>query len=58
MKKSKVILEIFEGQTPVYIFFDDIKKLCVAPQNLWVSVNNTMIKELKNVLSEANVVIK
>ena len=57
MKKSKVILEIFEGQTPVYIFFDDIKKLCVAPQNLWVSVNNTMIKELKNILGDKNVAL-
>ena len=56
MKKSQVLLEIFEGQTPVYIFFNDIKKLCIAPQKLWVDVNNTMIKELKNILGDENVV--
>ncbi len=57
IKRSQAILEIFEGDTPVYIYFNDIKKMLVAPRNLWVDVNATMFNELKNILGENNVVL-
>lgn len=57
MRKSQLFLEIFEGETPVYIYFMDIKKLLVAPRSMWTDVNPTMMKELKNILGEENVVL-
>ena len=57
MKKSQLILEIFEGTVPVYIYFEDEKKLLVAPRNMWTDVNLTMINELKNILGEKNVIL-
>lgn len=56
MRKSQLLLEIFAGGTPVYIYFEDIKKLLVAPRSMWTDVNPTMLKELKNILGEKNVV--
>ena len=55
-KRSQAILEIFEGNTPVYLYFEDEKKLLAAPRNLWVDINQTMFCELRNILGENNVI--
>ena len=57
MKKSQLILEIFEGSTPVYVYLNDVKKLFVCPKTMWVDANITMMNELKNILGEDNVVL-
>ncbi len=57
MKRVKNLLSIFEGFTPVYVYFEDHKKLSVAPKGLWVDVNDVLIRELKVVLREENVVL-
>ena len=56
--RAILLLSIFEGNTPVYIFLEDEKKLVIAPRKLWVSPNDVLIKELKNKIGERNIVIK
>lgn len=57
-ERAILLLSIFEGNTPVYIFFEDENKLVLSPRKLWISENDTLIKELKNKLGEKNVVLK
>ena len=57
MQKSQLILEIFEGSTPVYVYFSNVKKLFVCPKAMWVDANITMMNELKNILGEDNVIL-
>lgn len=56
-KRAKLLLSIFEGTTPVYIYYMDTKKLMKAPISMWVTLNNPLIKELKNQLGEENVAL-
>nr|MBP8855829.1 DNA polymerase III subunit alpha [Oscillospiraceae bacterium] len=52
------LLDIFSGEMPVYLHFEDDKKTVLAPKRLWVATNSTMLKELASVLGEQNVVVK
>ena len=56
--RAKVLLSIFEGTTPVYIFFEDEKTLKLAPRKMWVQLNDVLVKELKNQIGEKNVAVK
>lgn len=56
--KAKRLLEIFEGRTPVVFYLTDTKKQFKAPMNLWVDLNNVLVKELRYQLGEENVVTK
>ena len=58
MKRAKLLLSIFEGNTPVYVFFNDTRKLMQAPASLWVDLNDVLLKELKNQLGEDSVVVR
>ncbi len=55
MKKTKNLLEIFEGQTPVYVLFGDTNKLSVAPRSMWIFSNDVLIKQLCALLGEDSV---
>lgn len=48
-------LDIFQGTEPLYIFFEDIKKLTLAPRKMWVDFNTPLYKQLKVLLGEENV---
>lgn len=56
--KTQSILKVFQGSTPVIFYLADSKKQMKAPENLWVSINKPMIKELKLNLGEDCVVLK
>ena len=56
--RTKNLLSIFDGGFPVYIFFEDIQKLMRAPRDMWIDVNDVLVKELQNQLGEENVVVK
>ena len=57
-ERALLLLSIFEGSTPVYIFLEDEKKLILAPRKLWISKNDVLIRELKNKIGDRNVAVK
>lgn len=57
-KKAVRVLTIFDGRTPVMFYLTKSKRLVKAPANMWVSLNDVMIKELKYQLGENNVATK
>lgn len=56
--KAKRILDIFEGNTPVIFYLTNTNRKVKAPANMWVSLNEVMVKELKFQLGNSNVVAK
>lgn len=56
--RANLLLSIFEGNTPVYFFCKDTRKLLMAPAKLWVDYNDVLYNELKNQLGEENVVMR
>lgn len=57
-EKAVRVLDIFDGNTPVVFSLTDTRKSFIAPRNMWVSLNDVMIKELKYQLGSNNVVVK
>ena len=57
-ERAMLLLSIFEGTTPVYIFFEESNKLVLAPKRLWISKNDVLIEELKRKIGDKNVVLK
>ncbi|MBQ7133745.1 MAG: DNA polymerase III subunit alpha [Ruminococcus sp.] len=56
--KLKNLLDLFKGDTQVVLYLTDTNKKLLAPQSLWVKLNDTLIKELIYQLGEDNVVLK
>jgi len=54
---SQKYLAVFDGDTPVYVYFIEDKKLTLAPRNMWVSVCDVLIRVLKEELGEENVAL-
>lgn len=48
-------LQVFEGNCPVYVYFDDEKRLTQAPKKMWVEPNKVLFKELQRLLGNWNV---
>ena len=57
-KRATLLLSIFEGNTPVYFFCKDTRKLLMAPKKFWVDFNDVLFRELQNQLGEENVVMR
>ena len=53
-RKVRAIVNMFPGDSPVVVYFEDIQRRRGARATL----DNRMISELRNVLGEANVVVK
>lgn len=53
--RAKKYLAVFDGRTPLYVYFVDSKKLMRAPFSMFVSVNDILIRELKKLLGDKNV---
>ncbi|MEG2833206.1 MAG: DNA polymerase III subunit alpha [Ruthenibacterium sp.] len=51
----KNLLGIFEGNYPVYMYFEDVKQRMLAPKSLWCTQNDLLISELERVLGTENV---
>ena len=56
-RQAKKILRIFDGEEPVYYFTED-GGYVRSPRSEWVSVNEPMLRELRAVLGEENVVYR
>lgn len=57
-RRAKRVTDIFDGRTPIIFYLTDSKRKVKAPANMWVSLNDVMIKELKHQLGEENVAVK
>ena len=57
-KRARQVTDIFEGRTPVIYYLTDTKKSFIAPDSMWVSLNDVMIDELKRRLGNENVAVK
>ncbi len=52
------VIDVFDGDFPLYIYNRNEKKLLRAPSKLWVSMNGVLEGELKSILGQENVVVK
>ena len=57
-EKARRVLDIFEGKTPVIFYLTKSNRKVKAPDSMWVSLNDVMIKELKFQLGDNNVSVK
>jgi len=55
MQKARNLLEIFEGETCVYVVFEDTGKAAKAPQSMWCDPNEVLLRLLGEALGEKNV---
>ena len=54
-ERAKKYILVFDGPTPLYVYFEDTKKLMLAPTSMRVDVNDVLLRELCKVLGKANV---
>ena len=57
LRKIKPVLKFFSGSVPVYVLYEDTGRLTVAPVELWVTVSDILINELKEIAGSENVKI-
>ena len=57
IKRATVVTLIFEGDMPLYFYFEDEKKYHLQKRSDFVDVNETMINELKRILGDENVAV-
>lgn len=57
MGAVKNVISIFEGNIPVYFYYNDTRKYEFAGNELLTSVNEPLLKELKYILGDENVVL-
>ncbi len=55
--KSQKYLLVFDGGTPVYVYFEQDKKLTLAPRGLWVDPCDLLLRLLREQLGEKNVAL-
>ena len=57
IKKAKIITSIFDGDLPLYYYYEDTKRYELQARECFVDVNETMLSELKRILGDRNVVV-
>ncbi|MEG1620691.1 MAG: DNA polymerase III subunit alpha [Oscillospiraceae bacterium] len=62
MEKIKSLLEFFNEDEmvnyPVYVYFNEDKKLTVAPKGLWVRLCEPLVNEARYILGDKNVAVR
>ena len=49
------LLTLFEGSTPVYMYFSETGKKALAPKRMWTDPNPVLLGELQRLLGETDV---
>lgn len=57
-ERALAIIQIFEGNTPVYFYFSDTKSQLCVPRQMYVGLCQKLLDELKSLLGQDNVVAK
>ena len=55
LEKAKTVCSIFDGELPLYFYFEDDKSYHLQPRESFVDVNDTMLSELRRLLGDGNV---
>ena len=55
MQKARNLLEIFEGETCVYVVFSDTGKAAMAPRSMWCDPNEVLLRLLGEAIGAENV---
>ena len=55
--RAKKYLAVFDGPTPLYVYFADSRRLFRAPVSMRVDLNDVLIRELRKLLGGKNVAI-
>ena len=55
--RAKKYLAVFDGGTPLYVYFSDSHRLFHAPLSMRVSLNDVLIRELRRLLGDRNVAV-
>ena len=55
MRKTELLLQIFEGDYPVYVYYEDTKKYEASG---FVKLNEPMLNEMKIILGDDNIVVR
>lgn len=50
-------MAVFDGDTPVYVYFTESRQLTLAPRSMWVSLCGVLLRVLKEELGEQNVAV-
>lgn len=54
--EAKLLLDVFDGLTPVILYLSEENRYVRAPRNMWVDLNPVLENELKHRIGEENVV--
>jgi len=57
MEQLKELFKIFNGKTPVFLYFEKDKKTLAAPKEYWVTPCKALFEEVKNLLGESSDVV-
>ena len=57
-EETKNLLQIFEGNFPVYMYFEDTKQRMLAPKSLWCTQSDLLVSELERALGAGNADVK
>jgi len=57
-KKVESLVEVFDGDTQLFVYFEDERKLTLAPKKMWVTINNVLLTELGVLLGVEKVFLK
>lgn len=50
-------MAVFDGSTPVYVYFTENRQLTLAPRTMWVTPCDVLLRVLKEELGEQNVAV-
>ena len=56
-RKAMRYIAVFDGATPLYLYFEDTKKLMQAPMQYRVSINEVLLGALRELLGGENVAL-
>ena len=57
-RRAKILMDVFDGQFPVYVTFRSTGKTFRMPSRQWVMLNDVMVEELRRILGAENVVVR
>jgi DNA polymerase-3 subunit alpha len=57
INRLKPKLKFFHGNTPVCFYLENKKEVKITPRDMWISLNEAIINELKEVMGDDNVKI-